>query len=135
MRHHNAGILSIDQIWDVWQQRQASAHYQVDRFGMVGQLVWDSDTAWHAADTVRNQESIGIEHANSGGANLDWPISDATIEEGAHLAAALCLKHGLGRPVFGRNIRDHLETGATSCPFHLADGGKYHRKWMERAQY
>ncbi|MGP9760250.1 glycoside hydrolase domain-containing protein [Corynebacterium sp. AOP12-C2-36] len=135
VRHHNAGILSIDQIWDVWQQRQASAHYQVDRFGMVGQLVWDSDTAWHAADTVRNQESIGIEHANSGGANLDWPISDATIEEGAHLAAALCLKHGLGRPVFGRNIRDHLETGATSCPFHLADGGKYHRKWMERAQY
>lgn len=24
--HHNAGILSIDDIWQVWQTRQASAH-------------------------------------------------------------------------------------------------------------
>ena len=27
--HHNAGVLSIDQIWQVWQERQASAHYQI----------------------------------------------------------------------------------------------------------
>ena len=29
--HHNAGVLSIDQIWQVWQDRQASAHYQIGR--------------------------------------------------------------------------------------------------------
>ena len=32
--HHNAGVLSIDQIWQVWQDRAASAHYQ-DRKSVV----------------------------------------------------------------------------------------------------
>lgn len=136
VRHHNAGILTVEDCWNTWQTRQASAHYQVEKGGRIGQLVNDWDTAWHAADLVRNQESIGIEHANSGGAAADWPISDATIEEGAHLAAALCKAYGLGRPVYGRNIRDHTETGQTACPYHLAGpGGKYHARWMQRAQY
>ncbi|WP_222705260.1 glycoside hydrolase domain-containing protein [Corynebacterium provencense] len=134
VRHHNAGILSIQGCWNVWQTREASAHYQVETTGRVGQLVRDEDTAWHAADQTRNQESIGIEHANSAGAAQDWPISDATITAGAHLAAELCIKHDLGRPEFGKNIRDHKETGATACPYHLAAGGKYHEKWMRAAQ-
>ena len=58
--HHNAGILSIDQIWQVWQTRAASAHYQVESGGRIGQLVWDSDCAWHAANQLANQRSIGI---------------------------------------------------------------------------
>lgn len=134
VRHHNAGILSIQGCWNVWQTREASAHYQVETTGRVGQLVRDEDTAWHAADQTRNQESIGIEHANSASAAQDWPISDATITAGAHLAAELCIKHGLGRPEFGKNIRDHKETGATACPYHLAAGGKYHEAWMKSAQ-
>lgn len=67
--HHNAGVLSIDQIWQVWQSRAASAHYQVETGGRIGQLVWDCDTAWHAANAWINQTSIGIEFANSAGAN------------------------------------------------------------------
>lgn len=134
VRHHNAGVLTIDGCWEVWQTREASAHYQVENSGRIGQLVNDSDTAWHAADLVRNQESIGIEHANCGGANQDWPISDLVIKQGARLAAALCLYYDLGRPEFGTNIRDHRETGQTSCPYHLARGGKYHGPWMAEAQ-
>lgn len=134
VRHHNAGILTIDDCWEVWQTREASAHYQVEVGGRIGQLVDDADTAWHAANQLRNQESIGIEHANNGGANEDWPISDATIREGAKLAAALCLYYGLGRPQYGVNIKDHRETGQTSCPYHLAYGGKYHQRWMDTAQ-
>ena len=57
------------------------------------------------------------------------------IDQGAHLAAALCKYYKLGRPVFGQNIRDHRETGSTSCPYHLAAGGRYHQQWMDRAQY
>lgn len=136
VRHHNAGILTVDQIWQVWQTRQASAHYQVEISGRIGQLVWDRDTAWHAADTTRNQESIGIEHANSADGRHVLPITDATIDNGAHLAAALCHVHKLGRPVFGKNIRDHKETGQTACPYHLAGpSGKYHKRWMDRAVY
>lgn len=134
VRHHNAGILTIDGCWDVWQTRQASAHYQVENSGRIGQLVNDSDTAWHAADLLRNQQSIGIEHANSGGANQDWPISDTVIKQGARLAAALCRYYNLGRPEYGKNIKDHKETGQTSCPYHLAAGGKYHQAWMNEAQ-
>lgn len=134
VRHHNAGMLTTQGCWDVWQSREASAHYQVEQSGRVGQLVRDTDTAWHAANLLRNQQSIGIEHANSGGANQDWPISDATITAGGKLAAELCLKHRLGRPEFGVNIRDHKETGSTACPYHLAEGGKYHAAWMKAAQ-
>ena len=134
VRHHNAGILTIDGCWDVWQTREASAHYQVENSGRIGQLVNDSDTAWHAADLLRNQQSIGIEHANSGGADQDWPISDTVIKQGARLAAALCRYYNLGRPEYGKNIRDHKETGQTSCPYHLAAGGKYHQAWMNVAQ-
>ncbi|WP_312715442.1 peptidoglycan recognition protein family protein [Corynebacterium flavescens] len=133
--HHNAGVLSIDQIWEVWQTREASAHYQVTTAGEIGQLVNDSDTAWHAANLQRNQESIGIEHSNSAGAAADWPISEKTLEEGAHLVAAICRYYGLGRPQWGVNVRPHSETGQTSCPYHLSPNGKYGQSYIKRAQY
>lgn len=133
--HHNAGVLSIDQIWQVWQDRQASAHYQVTTTGEIGQLVWDSNTAWHAANQAINQRSIGIEFSNSAGAAQDWPISDKTIEEGAHLVAAICRYYKLGRPMVGKNVRFHREFAQTSCPHHLAPGGKYHDGLISRAQY
>lgn len=136
VRHHNAGVnLTTESCWQLWQRREASCHYQVEASGRIGQLVNDWDTAWHAADLLRNQESIGIEHANIGGPEADWPISTATIDAGAHLAAALCTAYNLGRPEFGHNIRDHKETGQTACPYHLAAGGKYHQQWMDRATY
>lgn len=135
VRHHNAGILTTEDCWRLWQDREASAHYQVENSGRIGQLVNDWDTAWHAANQLRNQQSIAIEHANAGGPNQDWPINDRVLDQGAHLAAALCKAYGLGRPEFGKNIRDHKETGQTSCPYHLANGGKYHKKWMDRAVY
>ena len=133
--HHNAGVLSIDQIWQVWQDRQASAHYQITTTGEIGQLVWDRDTAWHAANQYVNQTSIGLEFSNSAGAGSDWPITDKTIEEGAHLTAAICKYYKLGRPQAGKNVRFHREFTTTSCPYHLAPGGKYHNTLMNRAQY
>lgn len=135
VRHHTAGVLTTDQVWNVWQDRQASANYIVEPSGRIGQLVNDWDTSWANANATANAESITIEHSNSAGAAQDWPISDATIEEGAHLAAALCRAYGLGRPEFGKNIKDHKDFWNTSCPYHLARGGKYHNRYMQRAQY
>ena len=34
--HHNAGDLSIDGAYGVWQTREASAHYQVQSDGKIG---------------------------------------------------------------------------------------------------
>lgn len=133
--HHNAGILTIDQIWQVWQTRPASAHYQVESGGRTGQLVWDRDTAHHAANWDINQRSIGVEISNSGGAAQDWPIAAPALEEGAHLVAAICRFYKLGRPAAGRNVRFHREFTGTSCPHALAPGGRYHDEFFRRAGY
>lgn len=131
-RHHLAGVGTAKDVWSWWQTRAASAHYVVEPTGRVAQLVWDRDTAWSNANAVSNSESISIEHSNAPGA--DYPISDVVIIAGARLAAALCLYYGLGKPEHGKNVRDHREFGSTSCPHHLAKGGKYHDKWMSEAR-
>ena len=133
-RHHTAGVLNADQINSVWTTRPASAHYLIGVTGIVSQHVWDANTAWSNANSVSNQESITIEHSNSAGAAQDWPIAAATIDEGARWAAALCRYYKLGRPHFGTNIRDHRQFTSTSCPYHLAAGGKYHNRYMSVAQ-
>lgn len=130
--HHNAGRLSIQECWNVWQTRKASAHYQVDSNGRIGQLVWDRDTAWHAGNWDANTTSIGIEHANNHVGN-PWTISDATLENGAHLVAALCRYYKLGRPQWGKNVFGHKHFAATGCPGEIA--GSQNSRYMQRAQY
>ena len=135
--HHMAMIGGLDECWNVWQQREASAHYTVSPTGEIGQAVWDRDTPWANANLRSNQETIAIEHSNCGGAAQDWPISEKTLEEGAHLVAALCRYYKLGRPVSGQTVRFHaIESGGmTSCPYHLRPGHKYHDSYIRRAQY
>ena len=135
--HHMGGIGDTNQCWQWWQTRAASAHYAISRTGHIGQLVWDRDTAWANANALSNQRTIAIEHSNDGGAAQDWPISEKTREEGAHLVAAICVYYKLGRPASGKNVRFHnVESGgATACPYHLRPGGKYHDSYMRRAQY
>ena len=134
--HHNAAVnWSTERVRDLWNnERQASAHYQVEANGTIGQIVNDSDTAWHAANADINARSIGIEHANIGGPNR-WQISDKTIEEGAHLVAAICKFYKLGRPQWGVNVFGHSQFASTSCPHQLAPGGEDHATYMKRAQY
>ena len=130
--HHNAGTLTTEQCYQVWQTREASAHYQVEITGRIGQLVNDSDTAWHAGNQDANQTSIGIEHANNA-LSPNWTVSDATLDAGAHLVAAICRYYGLGRPVWGQNVFGHKNFYATDCPGALA--GTQNAAYMERASY
>lgn len=128
--HHNGGNLSIQGCYDVWQIRQASAHYQVDANGRIGQLVHDKDTAWHAGNWNANLTSIGIEHADI--SSNPWRISDATLENGAHLTAAICKVYGLGRPEWMKNVFPHSHFSATACPASIA--GDQNAAYMKRAQ-
>lgn len=130
--HHNGGTLTTEQCYQVWQTREASAHYQVEITGRIGQLVNDSDTAWHAGNQDANQTSIGIEHANNA-LSPAWTVSDATLDAGAHLVAALCRYYNLGRPVWGQNVFGHKSFYATDCPGALA--GTQNAAYMERANY
>lgn len=128
--HHNAGNLTIRGCYDVWQTRPASAHYQVQTDGTIGQLVWDRDTAWHAGNFAANTTSIGIEHADV--SSNPWAVSEACLDNGAHLVAAICKFYGLGRPAWGKNVFGHKDFSATACPASLA--GSQHAAYMSRAQ-
>lgn len=127
--HYNAGDLTVEDCYQIWQSREASAQYQVCSDGTVGQLVNDWDTAWHAGDWDANCRSIGIEHANQGDT-----ITDACLESGAHLVAAIHKTYGLGRPEWGVNVFPHCHFSATSCPGPLKEGTSYHNRYMARAQ-
>lgn len=126
--HHNAGNLTIEDCYNTWLIREASAHYQVQDDGVIGQLVNDCDTAWHAQNA--NPWTIGIEHANN---NFGpWTISDACLESGAHLVAALCKYYNLGRPQWLVNVFPHSYFSATACPGEIA--GSQNAAYMARAQ-
>ena len=135
--HHMAMVGDLDACVRVWQDRLASAHYCISPSGEIGQAVWDRDTAWSNTNSDSNQRSLTIEHSNSAGPNADWPISEATLEEGAHLVAAICKFYKLGRPASGKNVRFHnVESGGTTaCPYHLRPGHKYHDRYIARAQH
>lgn len=128
--HHNGGNLSIQGCYDAWQTREASAHYQVQADGVIGQLVHDKDTAWHANNLTANLQSIGIEHADDN--TNPWHISDATLDNGAHLVAALCKAYGLGAPTWGVNVFPHSHFSSTACPASLQDSQR--DEYMQRAQ-
>lgn len=128
--HYNDGDLTTEGCYSVWQTREASAHYQVESSGRIGQLVWDRNTAWHASNFAANQRSIGIEHANQGDS-----MTDECIENGAHLCAAICKYYELGRPEWMLNVYPHCYFASTSCPGPLMEGTEYNSRYMERAQY
>lgn len=130
--HHTAAVgLTVHGCYGVWQVRPASAHYLVQSDGVIGQLVHDGDTAWALGDFDANCRSINIEHADNS-AN-PWTVSEACLDSGAHLVAALCHAYGLGRPVWGRNVRPHKAFAATACPGELA--GSQRDAYMARAQH
>lgn len=126
--HYNAGDLTVEGCYSVWQTRPASAHYQVESGGRIGQLVNDWDTAWHAGDWNANITSIGIEHANKAGGY----ITDACLDAGAHLVAALCKYYGLGRPEWLKNVFPHKYFQATACPGQIYGAQK--DAYIKRAQ-
>lgn len=130
--HHTAAVgLTVRGCYGVWQTRLASAHYLVQTDGVIGQLVHDRDTAWALGDFDANCRSVNIEHANNG--SDPWTVSEACLDSGAHLVAALCLAYGLGRPVWGRNVRPHNQFMATACPGELA--GSQRDAYIARAQH
>ncbi|WP_257202940.1 peptidoglycan recognition protein family protein [Corynebacterium cystitidis] len=151
-RHHLMYIGEVEDVVDrIWNTRRASAHIIIGPTGRWGQAVWDRDTAWANANSWANARTIAIEHSNNTGKyggndyhNKSWNISNETLITGARVAAAYCLYFGLGRPVYGKNIRDHSEFTATGCPVHLTGphpkgpwggrAGKYHQQWMDEAQ-
>ena len=131
--HHEAAVgLTAASIASMWSRMQSqSAHYSVDGDGVIAQHVYESDTAWACGNWTANQSSISIEHANN--STNPWTVSEATLESGAHLVAALLIKYGLGYPRWGGNVRPHSQIVSTACPGELA--GSQNTHYMERVCY
>lgn len=127
--HYDYGNPTVEEVYSWWQSRAASAHYQVEEGGRIGQLVWDSNTAWALGNWDANCKSINIEHAN----RADGTVSEACLDSGAHLTAAICKYYGLGRPEWLKNVFPHKYFSDTSCPGELY--GKQKTAYIERAQY
>ena len=131
--HHEAAVgLTAASLSSMWSRMQSqSAHYSVDGDGVIAQHVYESDTAWACGNWTANQSSISIEHANN--STNPWTVSEATLESGAHLVAALLIKYGLGYPRWGGNVRPHSQIVATACPGELA--GSQNAQYMSRVCY
>ena len=131
--HHEAAVgLTAASLSSMWSRMQSqSAHYSVDGDGVIAQHVYESDTAWACGNWTANQSSISIEHANN--STNPWTVSEATLESGAHLVAALLIKYGLGYPRWGGNVRPHKQIVATACPGELA--GSQNTHYMDRVCY
>lgn len=127
--HYNAGNLTVEGCYSVWQTREASAHIQVESSGRSGQLVWDRDTAWALGNFDKNQRSINIEHANM----ADGTITEQALDVGAHIVAGYCKLYGLGRPEWGVNVIPHKAISPTSCPGEIY--GSQKDAYIQRAQH
>lgn len=117
--HHNGGDFTTAQVRDIWIDREASAHYQVESSGRVGQIVDDCDTAWHCGNWEWNQKTIGVEVANVGGP--DGPVTPQALEAAGHLIAAIHVYYGLGEPQWMVNCFPHRNFTSTGCPGTLAE--------------
>lgn len=117
--HHMAGVLTVKQCGNVFDNRPASAHYGVSGTA-IGQYVDEKDTAWHCGNFSWNQKSIGIELANDSGAKGNWHVSDTTINTAIKLIADICRRNGIPKLVYtgdmNGNLCMHRWVCSTSCP-------------------
>jgi hypothetical protein len=113
--HHNGGRLSLAGILEVWKTRRASAHFQVDGGGRVGQYVGVQEYAWATGNTQGNISSISIEMANLSLAPK-WEVSTVTWRSAARLAGWLFANVIKGRPRPTRaNVHVHHFWKSTDC--------------------
>lgn len=128
--HHNGGRLSLEGILEVWKTRPASAHFQVDGAGAVGQYVLPNEYAWSTGNTKGNQESISIELANATLAP-NWLVSELTMMEGARLAGWLFAKV-IGEAPTRDNLKVHHDYKQTLCAGPCIDAN--YDRILEQAQ-
>lgn len=117
--HHMAGNLTVYQCGEVFQTREASAHYGIDGEGRIGQYVDEKYAAWANANSASNRRSVTIELANDqiGG---EWHVSDTAINRCIELCVDICKRNGIKKLNYtgdtSGNLTRHNMFYATTCP-------------------
>lgn len=111
--HHNGGRLSLQGVLDVWKTREASAHFDSDGQGNLGQYVGVNEYAWAVGNTAGNESTISIEMADAT-LDPDWTVADATWKAAARLAAWLFWRV-IGTAPTADNVFVHHHWKSTAC--------------------
>jgi hypothetical protein len=112
--HHNAGLLTHEQVLNIWKTREASAHFDVDAQGAIAEYVRVNEYAWSTGNTQGNQDSISIEMCNST-LGPRWEVSDTTWRSAARLGAWL-LANVIKAPPSATTVYPHHHWLADTCP-------------------
>lgn len=111
--HHNGGRLSLQGILNVWKTRPASAHFQSDSAGRLGQYVQVNEYAWAVGNTQGNCSSISIEMADKTLAPR-WEVAEVTWKSAARLAGWLFVNVIKAAPTKA-NVFVHHHWKSTDC--------------------
>lgn len=129
--HHNGGRLSHEGVLAVWQERPASAHFDVDAYGDIAQYVNLNEYAWATGNTDGNERSISIEMCNETLAP-EWRVSERTWQSAARLAGWIFARAIGQRPNANTLVR-HKYWSATDCAGPHID--REYSKILQAAQY
>lgn len=105
----------------------ASAHYIVNRAGIIVQMVKEKDVANHVKNihAIENEESIGIEHVNQWNADNHLHPTPHQYAASALLVKSICSRYGIpivhsAQPPRAPGIKGHIEVDPHSnhrdCP-------------------
>ena len=113
--HHAAGIVSVDALGQLWQEKglAGSSHYGVSG-AQIGQYVSEDDIAWTNSNWSANCRAVTIEVSNSSGAP-SWEVSDTSLQTLVKLVADIARRNGLFPLVVGKTLTYHSMYTATAC--------------------
>lgn len=112
--HHNGGNLTLEGVLQTWVARPASAHFDVDANGNVGQYVEADEYAWAVGDVAGNESTISIEQADATFAP-NWEVGEATWKGASRLAGWL-FANVVGERPSSSNMFPHQHWSSTDCP-------------------
>lgn len=107
----------VDPYFDRLRELRVSAHFLIDRHGMLTQFVSTRDRAWHAGVSSHNGRvrcndfSIGVELEGTD----DLPFADVQYERLASLAHALRARHPLTHVAGHEHIAPGRKTDPGPC--------------------
>lgn len=113
----------------------SSAHYIVNRQGLVTQMVRDADLANHVDNIASpsNRDSIGIEHVNPWNRQTQLHPTEPQYDASARLVGWLCATYGIpaihstvrGAPGIRGHIEEQPRTTHLGCPNPAWAWGRY----------
>lgn len=99
--------------------RNASAHYFVDKDGSCYQSISERDTAWAVGNYAMNQRSISIECISDG----SGPFTPAQIATVRAMTQDICARYGISKS----NVIRHYDVTGKHCPAQYVDNSAWNK--------